>query len=204
MITTAIFALGNVLIDFSSLDFVREKYGDEMGLRIANALYDEHRWVELDRGVLTVEEVIQSFFEADPGIPQEYIRWCFKNIARAVNPCGYAIPWLRDVRKLGIKPLFLSNYSKLIMHAKPEVLNFLPLMDGGIFSCDVKLIKPDKAIFKLILEKYDLKPEECLFIDDMKENCLAAGSLGINYYNFKDYYEDRENIMKILRNEGTP
>ncbi len=203
-IKTAIFDIGNVLIDFSNLDYVKEEFGEEMGQRIANALNDDARWDELDRGVMSDEEVIQSFFEADPGIPEENIRWCFKNIARAVNPCGYAIPWLRDVRKLGIKPLYLSNYSKLVMHSRPEVLNFLPLMDGGIFSCDVKLIKPDKAIFSLILDKYDLKAEECLFIDDMEINCLAAGSLGINYFVFQDYYKDREKIMKILKNEGTP
>ncbi len=132
-LNTVIFDIGNVLIKFTSLDFIREKYGDDMGLRIANALYGEGRWPELDRGVMRISEILQTFYDADPEIPREYIDWSFYNISKAVQRCDYAIPWLKDVKKLGYKVLFLSNYSKHVMAAKPEALDFLPVMDGGIF-----------------------------------------------------------------------
>ncbi len=197
-IKTVVFDIGNVLITFNGLEFVRKKYGDEKGLRIANAFFGEGRWNELDRGVMTEEEVLKSFIEADPGIPEEDIMWCYNNLFRTVHRCGYAIPWLRDVRRLGYRIMFLSNYSKVIMHARPEVLDFLPLMDGGIFSCDVKLLKPDKAIYALFLDRFGLKPGECLFIDDRPDNCQGAASMGMNYYNFESYEKDRPEIMKIL------
>lgn len=193
-----IFDIGNVLIKFSGLEFLREQFGDDMSLKIANALFGDGRWSELDRGVMSDEEVFQSFLDADPSIPRENIEWCFENIFRTVSPCGYAIPWLRDVRKLGYRIMYLSNYSKIIMHKRPEVLNFLPLMDGGIFSCDVKLIKPDRAIFALFLDRFLLSPEECLFIDDRADNCLGAASVGMNYFKFDSYEEDRPKIMKLL------
>lgn len=195
---TVIFDIGNVLIRFRSLDFVRDRYGEEMGLRIANAMYGDGRWSELDRGVKSDEEILQSFMDADPSIPPEYIRWCFDHMAMAVLRCGYSIPWLRDVRKLGFRIMYLSNYSKHVMHARPEVLDFLPLMDGGIFSCDVKLIKPDIDIFRLFTDRFMLDPKECLFIDDRADNCEGAGMAGMNYYCFESYEKDRPEIMNIL------
>ncbi len=199
-LTTVVFDIGNVLIEFTSMEFVRERFGEEMGLRIANALFGEGRWPEFDRGVLSDEEVIQSFLKADPGIPEKDIRWCIDNIARTVLPKGYAIPWIRDVKKLGYRVLFLSNYSKIVMNARPEVLNFLPLMDGGIFSCDVKLIKPDPAIYRLLTDRYELNPEQCLFIDDTGRNCDAAEALGFQSYVFRDPDTDRGRIMEIILN----
>ena len=201
-IRTVIFDIGNVLIRFKSLDFVRERYGDEMGLKIANAMYGGERWSELDRAVMTEEEILKSFKNADPSIPPEYIEWCFENISRAVLRCGYAIPWLRELRRLGLKVMYLSNYSKHVMHARPEVLDFLPLMDGGIFSCDVKLIKPDRAIFSLFLNRFSLDPGECLFIDDRQDNCEAASSFGMKSYCFSSYEEDREAIMRLIGEGG--
>lgn len=195
---TVVFDIGNVLITFSGMDFIRKRFGDEKGLQIANSLFGDRRWSELDRGVMTSEEVLQSFLDADPTVPEEDIIWSFEHIYRTVSRCGYAIPWLRDVRKLGYRVLYLSNYSKLIMHARPEVLDFLPLMDGGIFSCDVKLIKPDLAIYRLLIDRFGLDPEECLFIDDQPDNCAAAEQVGINAYVFGSYEQDRPKIMEIL------
>ena len=72
------------------------------------------------------------------------------------------------------------------------------LQDGGIFSCDVKLIKPDRAIFSLFLDRFSLDPGECLFIDDRQDNCDAASSLGMKSYCFSSYEEDRPAIMKLV------
>ena len=51
---------------------------------------------------------------------------------------------------------------------------FFRYFDGGVVSADVKLSKPDIRIYRYILEKYDLKPEECLYIDDIEENIIGS------------------------------
>ena len=56
---TVVFDIGNVLITFSGMDFIRKRFGDEKGLQIANSLFGNKRWSELDRGVMTSEEVLQ-------------------------------------------------------------------------------------------------------------------------------------------------
>ena len=58
--------------------------------------------------------------------------------------------------------------------------NFFALFDGFIASCNVHMIKPDPAIYQYALEKYNLAPERCYFIDDQGENIAAAQKLGIN------------------------
>ena len=44
------------------------------------------------------------------------------------------------------------------------------------------MVKPDREIYDLILNRYHLKPEECLFIDDLEPNVKAAQAVGINTY----------------------
>ena len=77
------------------------------------------------------------------------------------------------------------------MRANPSVLDFLPHMDGGVFSCYVNLIKPDPAIYRCLLEMYGLKAEECLFIDDREDNVVAARKLGIQAERFENYEQAR-------------
>ena len=50
--------------------------------------------------------------------------------------------------------------------------------DGGVASCEVHINKPDPKIYKALLDKYSLKAEECVFIDDRLETVQAAFALG--------------------------
>ena len=53
-------------------------------------------------------------------------------------------------------------------------------IDNIVVSSFVKLAKPEPEIFKLLISKYNLKPEECVFIDDRKDNVDAAIKLGMS------------------------
>ena len=58
--------------------------------------------------------------------------------------------------------------------------------DGGVASCEVHVNKPDPKIYKALLDKYSLKAEECVFIDDRLENVQAAFALGFAGIQMKD------------------
>ena len=78
--------------------------------------------------------------------------------------------------------------------------------DGQIISALEHMVKPDREIYDLILNRYHLKPEECLFIDDLEPNVKAAQAVGINTVHFtnrhKGYEEIRERLKeKIHHNE---
>ena len=61
---------------------------------------------------------------------------------------------------------------------------FMQLFDGGIASYEVQLLKPDEAIYRCLLEKYALSPEQTIFFDDTPENVAEAEALGITALRF--------------------
>ena len=69
-------------------------------------------------------------------------------------------------------------------------------VDSIIISCDVGLAKPDVRIFQKILARYNLKPEECIFIDDRSENIIAAKTAGFHTIR----YEGIPHMIRTIRN----
>jgi putative hydrolase of the HAD superfamily len=63
--------------------------------------------------------------------------------------------------------------------------DFLQWFDGGIFSGDVKCIKPDPLIYQLLQNRYALEPANTLFIDDLKSNVNVARALGWQGIHFE-------------------
>ena len=71
--------------------------------------------------------------------------------------------------------------------------------DGQIISGLVKQVKPDRAIYCTLLDTYDLKAEESLFIDDLRANIEAASVLGFHTVLFQDRSKGYEEINSILK-----
>lgn len=70
--------------------------------------------------------------------------------------------------------------------------------DGQVISALEHMVKPDREIYELILQRYHLKPEESLFIDDLEANVKAAQELGINTVHFKERGKGLQEINSIL------
>ena len=140
--------------------------------------------------MLSEEEILESFYQAEPELKRE-IKETFDRVGECLIRCDYAIPWIEELKAQGFAVYYLSNYSEHLMQSNPDVLDFLPHMDGGVFSYYVNLIKPDPAIYLCLLEKYGLKAEECLFIDDREENVAAARELGMQAVRFENYEQAR-------------
>lgn len=196
MIKTVIFDIGNVLLHFSWREhFASFGYSSEIQEKLANATVLSNDWQETDLGILSYEEIFQLFVENDPSIEKE-IRESLTNIGGMLSQYDYAIPWIQDLKSRGYQVLFLSNFSEKALLEGAADMTFLPYMDGGVFSYKVNLVKPDPAIYKLLLEKYRLQPEECVFLDDTLPNVEAANALGIHGIHF----QNREQAQKELEN----
>ena len=199
MIKNVIFDIGNVLIDFDWDGFVRRLFKDadeKLISTLDEAVWGGRRWDRLDAGD-DPEKVISSIIKHAPEHEQE-LRLIFKNVGDTLKKRPATYSWLKDVKSRGYKIYYLSNYSHYVMKANPEVLDFLPLMDGGVFSCDVKLTKPDPKIYEIMAEKYNLIPSECVFIDDLERNVQAAKDFGFNAIQFVTLKQAQEDLNKIL------
>ena len=186
MIDTVIFDIGNVLVDFAWRDFLKEKgFDDAMIERIAKATVHDKDWAEYDRGVLTTEEILDLFAKNDPEIG-DIIKATFSSLEGIIRKRDYAINWINELKAQGIRVLYLSNFSYQALSTNREALNFIEHTDGGILSYKDNVIKPDMEIYKLLIERYNLIPENCLFIDDLEENLEAARKLSIKTHKYEN------------------
>lgn len=197
MIKTVIFDIGNVLVDFCFDEFIaRYGYPQEILTRIRKATIDSGFWKELDRGVLSYEEVLERFISKDPEL-EEQIHKLFADTTGIVLKRDYAIPLIKKLRADGYQVLALSNFPEKVYLENREPMNFLDEMDGHILSYRDKVIKPDAAIYELLRSRYGFEPQECVFIDDVQENLDAASKLSWNTICFRSYEQMSEELEKL-------
>ena len=99
-----------------------------------------------------------------------------------------------------------ENYITVLLTNFPAHLNeFLETgwdvevaFDHIIASCDVKLLKPDKRMYRLALDAIGCKPKEAVFIDDREENVAAARKMGMEGILFKSKMQTLKTLMNIL------
>ena len=179
MIRNIVFDIGNVLAEFSWREHLaRFGFTGEKAERIGKAMMLNPTWNELDRGVWSREKLLQSFIKEAPDLEQE-IRLVFSDLSTIVRKFPKSDSWVQSLKDRGYHVYYLSNYSSYVRKDTEKELTFMKLMDGGIMSYEVQLIKPDLAIYQTLMERYDLQPEECVFLDDTVRNVEAAQALGI-------------------------
>ncbi len=200
MIKAVIFDIGNVLTDFSWQEMYREKgLAGETFERVAEATVKSPYWCELDRGNMSFEEVVEKFVSIDKEMEDE-IRRVLADTHGIVTGRTYAIPWICNLKERGLQVYVLSNFSEKIWKECQDALEFFPFTDGGIISYKEHLIKPEPAIYSLLLKRYGLKAEECVFIDDLKENIEAAKRQGIHGIVFETYEQAVLELNKLIEN----
>nr|MBQ8252209.1 HAD family phosphatase [Lachnospiraceae bacterium] len=198
MIRNIVFDIGNVCVDFCYREFF-EGFGfeEEIVERICKATAENKAWDAGDSGLVTEEEVLNLYISQDPEI-EDYIRKVYANFSGIIREREETIPWLEELRAKGFGVYYLSNYPSKIARECADQMKFIEHMDGGILSYKVGLIKPDGEIFRKLLEMYGLKAEECLFLDDRADNCLAAKQEGFTAIQFTT----REEVLKKMAQLG--
>ncbi len=197
MITTIIFDIGNVLADFIWEEHYRSfGYDGEMLVRIAKATVKSPMWNEYDRGAMSDEEILEGFIANDPEI-EDILRKVLANVKTMVRRNDYAIPWIKELQGKGYRCLYLSNFSRKAETECAYALDFIPYMDGGILSYQDKVIKPMPEIYQLLIDRYDLVPQECVFMDDTVRNLEAAEQFGIHTIHFQNQQQAIEELRKL-------
>lgn len=186
MIRNIVFDIGNVLVAFRWKEYYADfGYDDETLERLAKATVLSEKWNEYDKGVLSEKEIWDAFTENDPELKPMILR-CLHCITGLLKMYDYTIPWIKELQEKGYKVYYLSNMSSFACRDCGEELAFLPYADGGILSWEEKVIKPDPAIYQLLLERYNLKPEECVFLDDTEKNVISARNMGMQGIVFQN------------------
>ena len=114
-----------------------------------------------------------------------------------IEKTDYAETWVRYLKDKGYHVYILSNYATDTLERTEDKLTFLKYVDGAVFSCQVKQIKPEPEIYKTLLGRYHLDPEKSVFLDDRAENCEAARKQGIHAIQFKSFKQAAAELEKL-------
>ncbi len=110
---------------------------------------------------------------------------------------GAMIEWLYEVHAAGFKTAVLSNmHGDMALHVRRSY-GWLRYLDCVILSCEVRLIKPDPAIYERCLEGLGLRPFEACFIDDREVNVQAARDCGLTALQFHTVDSLRNDLQEI-------
>jgi putative hydrolase of the HAD superfamily len=194
-ITTIIFDLGGVIID---LDVSRtiNRFSALSGFpteKVKELYKTQPVFHELEKGLITDEDfrqAVRSLFNADSVSDI--------SIDDAWNAMLLSIPLqrLNLLRKLKdrYRVMILSNTNCIhvrdihdrILPAIAGVTSFDSFVHKVYYSCDLKMRKPDSEIYQFVLDDYNLRPGETIFLDDNTDNVMGAERLGINVKHIPD------------------
>ena len=189
--------MGNVLLEWNK-DKILQGVSDtkEEYLMLDKAIFQSGLWERLDLGTMTREELVLKVVLMIGRTYQKKVEEVIWNWSSYIDIYTEVFPVLSELKKKGHRIFVLSNTSKVFYDLLEEQLSPLKeLLDGFVLSFDIKAIKPDLAMFKEILDKYQLDPTNCDFLDDIEDNTNAAQKLGIKAHQVKK----RSDVVDILK-----
>ncbi len=180
VVSSIIFDIGNVLLDWSPRYLYSKIFRDEAELDWFLENVCAADWIlELDRGLPFVEGVAERsrlFPRYAEQIAAFDLRWQ-ETLKGAITGSVRLLEALHDEGA----PLYaLTNFSAEKYRETRRLYDFFRLFEGVVVSGEEEMTKPDPAIYRLTTRRYELRPEACLFIDDRPANVAAARELGWN------------------------
>lgn len=202
MIKNIVFDVGMVLVDFKWRRVMEDVGCTPEEIEVISAvMVNGPMWNELDRGVMEEEDVIDMMVAQLPGL-EDKARAFWDNIHLTIEAFSYAKDWVKGLKEQGYHTYLLTNYPRsLYKNTAEQCFTFLPYIDDVLVSSHEKMTKPDKEIYVRLLEKFGLKAEETVFIDDRLVNIQGAESVGITGIHFTIFEEVNEKLKAILENK---
>jgi len=187
-IDTIIFDLGGVLIDWNPEHVYKDVFkGDQQKVDwFLNNICTSDWNVEQDAGRTLsegTEILVNQFPEHETLIRIFYDRW-EDMIGGVITETEDILTKLKQQNKY--KLYSLTNWSHETFHIPFERYDFFKHFEGIVVSGDEKTRKPFQKIYKILLDRYDLNPGSCLFIDDNYDNIITAEKMGINGIHYKN------------------
>lgn len=192
MVKNIIFDFGNVVIQFNPYYMASCVTEDETERQIlAKTVFNPASFELTDRGYVSLEEHINMVLpEVPPPLHEKAIR-LLKEWYLYLPVTDGMENLLQDAKNKGYKLYLLSNINAHFSAHQSEV-EILSLFDGIVLSGDIHFVKPEREIYEHLLSKYNLKADECLFIDDRQINIDGAEAVGIKGYLFDNAARLRE------------
>ncbi len=195
-ITTIIFDIGNVLIDFRWRAYLEDcGYSEEVIHKISKATVLNELWSKWDRGDID-EEMVEQCCIQEPEVEKE-IRRFFADLLQVVKEFDYSADLLRQLKERGYQVYLLSNFAKSHFELDREYFQFMKYVDGGIISYEINRIKPEPEIYEALIHKYRINPANAVFLDDLPQNLEGAKPFGFHTIQVKSFEQMKEDLREL-------
>ena len=200
MIRNIVFDMGQVLIRWRPEEILEhfELTGEEKTM-LLQELFWSPEWTQQDRGILTEGEMIERVSARLP----ESLHAAVEEVIKAwhvwhLTPMPGMAELVRRLKAQGYGIYLLSNASTALRGYFPRIPGS-ECFDGLMVSAEEKLLKPQHEIYERLYERFDLVPEQCVFIDDSPANIEGAMLTGMQGIVFRG---DTERLRRELRALG--
>ena len=200
MIRNIVFDMGQVLIRWRPEEILEhfELTGEEKTM-LLQELFWSPEWIQQDRGILTEGEMIERVSARLP----ESLHAAVEEVIKAwhvwhLTPMPGMAELVRRLKAQGYGIYLLSNASTALRGYFPRIPGS-ECFDGLMVSAEEKLLKPQHEIYERLYERFDLVPEQCVFIDDSPANIEGAMLTGMQGIVFRG---DTERLRRELRALG--
>ncbi len=183
-VQAVVFDLGGVLIDWDPRYLYRRIFDSEEEMEAFLSTVCTPEWnAEQDRGrpfAEGVAELVERYPVHAAAITAYHERWT----EMLGGDIGGTVELLAELRAAGVPLYALTNWSAETFGIARERFEFLSWFDGVLVSGEERMIKPDPAIFRLLLDRFGLDPQATFYVDDSPANVAAASELGFDAVRF--------------------
>ena len=200
MIKNIISDIGNVLFEFDTTGFINKNIETEDKEKFFDLVFGSENWQLMDKGDLAFEDAREYFLSVFPKYKDSLNKLFDSSLTLCLNMNNNNINILKEYKEKEYNIYYLSNMTVETFKCLREKTDFFDkTCIGGIVSAYEKMIKPNEEIYKLLLNRFNLKAEECLFIDDNLDNVNAAIKLGINSFQLKNMNDMNFELKNIIK-----
>jgi putative hydrolase of the HAD superfamily len=196
-VRNVIFDLGGVVLDWNP-DHIVSRFQPVVELRasLKAALFGPD-WRLFDRGTLTESELIERL-EPRVGRSKQEVTAILDAVRDSLVEKPETVQLIRALQAQGTPLYCLSNMPAAVYTHLRRRHNFWDAFSGIVISGEVKMMKPEPAVFEHLLATFNLRPEECVFIDDVLANIDGAKQMGLRTIWFKDAAQCRRELNQLL------
>ena len=199
MIKNLIFDFGKVLVDYDFDVFFAMYIHDEKRRKaFTPVIYNERLQRLLDYERKPFDEIMEDIVNENPEYEAEIRHFIAHYPELVTGEIEGMRALLTSLKAEGYSLYGLTNWCSKVHHTMRQ-FEIFKLLDGRVISSEEHMVKPNADIYLTLLQRYSLKPEECLFTDDRAENIAAAEALGMQgivFHNAEQFERElRERIL---------
>ena len=186
-IKNIIFDIGNVVIHWEPVAVVKDFFPERNdSAQLSAQLFSSQHWIDLNEGKIT-QDALLSIYEIELNMNRRVLFNLMSKLEDSLVLIDKMETLLFDLSAEGYNLFALTNNTIQLMRFLKERYSFWHLFKETVVSAEIGMRKPDPAIFKYLLEKHTLNPNETVFIDDHEPNTKIAEGLGMKSVNFINY-----------------